>query len=147
MIWSFIWLALLIGFLVVEASTVSMVSLWFAVGALGGILTSLLGGPVWLQVTVFFVLSLGCLLALRPLVRKYIQPKLVKTNVDSVVGKTGVVQEPIDNNVPSGSIKMDAMVWTARSLDGTPIPAGTLVRVEKIQGVKAIVTPVYAQVQ
>ena len=136
-----VWLVLMVVFLAAEASTVSMVSLWFAAGALIALLTALAGGPAWLQTLLFLVVSAGLLLALRPLVKKYLSPKLTATNVDSVVGTTGLVTAAIDNVSAVGQVKLGAMEWTARSTSGQPIPAGTLVKVDRIEGVKAFVSP------
>ena len=136
-----VWLVLMVVFLAAEASTVSMVSLWFAAGALIALLTALAGGPAWLQTQLFLAVSAGLLLALRPLVKKYLSPKLTATNVDSVVGTTGLVTAAIDNVSAVGQVKLGAMEWTARSTSGQPIPAGTLVKVDRIEGVKAFVSP------
>ena len=136
-----VWLVLMVVFLAAEASTVSMVSLWFAAGALIALLTALAGGPAWLQTLLFLVVSAGLLLALRPLVKKYLSPKLTATNVDSVVGSTGLVTAAIDNVSAVGQVKLGAMEWTARSTSGQPIPAGTLVKGDRIEGVKAFVSP------
>ena len=136
------WLVLLIGFIMVEASTVSLVSSWFACGALAALIASSLGAEVWLQVVLFFGVSAVCLALLRPILKKHFTPKLVKTNVDSVVGQKGVVTVAIDNIKAQGQVKLDAMVWTARSASGEPIPEGSVVCVEKIEGVKVFVTPV-----
>ena len=136
-----IWLALLVFFLVLEASTVSMVSLWFAAGALAAMLVSLFRGAIWLQTVIFVTVSAIMLTTLRPLVRKHITPKLTKTNVDAVIGSTGLVTVAIDNVTAEGQVKLGAMVWTARSTTGEPIPEGTLIRVDRIEGVKAFVTP------
>lgn len=138
----FVWLLLFVLFLVAEGSTVTMISLWFAVGSLAAMITALLGGSLWLQLGVFLVLSAALLAALRPLVRRYIKPKVTATNVDSVVGSSGYVTERIDNLAASGQVKLGAMPWTARSTDGAPIEVGTLVKVERIEGVKAFVSPV-----
>ena len=135
------WLVLLVVFLLVEAATVGVVSAWFAVGALAAMVTALLQGPVWLQTVLLVVVSTGLLLALRPLVRKYLSPNLTATNVDSVVGSTGIVTAAIDNVSAAGQVKLGAMEWTARSTSGQPIPVGTLVKVDRIEGVKAYVTP------
>ena len=136
------WFVLLVVFLIAEASTVTMISLWFAAGALGALAVSLLGSGVWLQAGAFFVVSAVALTALRPIVRKYFTPRLTKTNVDSVIGAEGLVTQAIDNVSARGQMKLGAMEWTARSASGEPIPEGTLVRVEKIEGVKVFVTPV-----
>ena len=135
------WLVLLVVFLLAEAATVGVVSAWFALGALAAMVTALLQGPVWLQTVLFVVVSAGLLLALRPLVRRFLSPNLTATNVDSVVGSTGTVTAAIDNVSAAGQVKLGAMEWTARSTSGQPIPVGTLVKVDKIEGVKAYVTP------
>ena len=136
-----LWLVLLVVFLIVEASTVTLVSLWFAAGSLAALLVSLLGGPLWLQVLLFLVVSTLSLIALRPLFRKFIRPKLTATNVDSVIGSTGLVTIAVDNVSAAGQVKLGAMVWTARSTSGAPIPEGTLVKVDRIEGVKVFVSP------
>lgn len=137
-----LWLLLMVVFLAAEASTVTLISLWFAAGSLCAMIVCLLGGALWLQLTVFLAVSAVLLTALRPLVRKYITPKLTATNVDSVIGSTGLVSVAIDNVTASGQVKLGAMEWTARSTDGSPIPEGTRVRVDRIEGVKIFVTPV-----
>ena len=137
-----IWLVLVVVFLVAEALTVSMVSLWFAAGAVVALLLSLLHLQVWVQVVLFFVVS-GILLAcLRPLVRRHVAPKIVPTNVDAIVGTRGIVTTEIDNVCAAGQVKVNGMEWSARSTTGEIIPEGTLIRVERIEGVKAFVTPV-----
>lgn len=137
-----VWFGLLVLFLWVEASTVTMVSAWFALGALAAMITSVCNGALWLQVVLFFVVSTVCLLSLRPLAKKYFTPKIVKTNVDSVVGSRGKVLESIDNVAATGRVKLGSMEWTARSTDGQNIAADTLVAVDKVEGVKVFVTPV-----
>ena len=136
-----IWFVLMVLFLFAEANTVSVVSVWFAIGALTAMITALLGGQLWLQVVLFFVVSAGLLLALRPLVKKHFTPKLVKTNVDSMVGAKGYITTPVDNLSATGQVKLGAMYWTARSTSGDPIPEGTLVKVDRIEGVKVYVSP------
>ena len=137
-----LWLALMVVFLVTEAATVTMVSLWFAAGSLAALEASLLHAPVWLQVVLFLAVSALLLAALRPMARKHFTPKLSKTNVDAVVGSRGYVTADIDNVSATGTVKLGAMEWTARSTAGCAIPKGTLVQVDKIEGVKAFVTPV-----
>ena len=136
-----VWLLLLVVFLAAEAATVSMVSLWFAVSALVALLVALLGGPGWLQGTLFLVISAVLLALLRPLVKRYVTPRITATNVDSVIGSTGLVTTAIDNVSAVGQVKLGAMEWTARSASGQLIPVGTRVRVDKIEGVKVYVSP------
>ena len=137
------WLGLMVLFLVVEAACpLHLVSIWFAAGSLAAMVISLLNLPVWLQIMVFILVSTVALFAFWPLVRKYLNPKITKTNVDAVVGSTGIVTACIDNISAVGQVKLGSMEWSARSESGKPIPEGTLVKVERIEGVKAIVSPV-----
>ena len=142
-----IWLVLMVVFLMVEGATVAVVSLWFGAGALAALIVALLGAKLWLQVLVFFTVSIVLLAALRPIVRKYFTPRLTRTNVDSVVGSTGTVTVAIDNIAAQGQIKLASMEWSARSTSGDPIPEGTLVKVDRIEGVKVFVSPVEVSVQ
>ena len=136
-----IWFALMVVFLVVEAACpIHLVSMWFAAGALVAMLTAVFGGQIWLQVVLFTLVSIGLLLALRPLLKKYITPKKVRTNVDSVIGSQGVVLEQIDNVTGTGRVKLSGMEWSARSAAGEVIAPGEVIVVEKIEGVKVFVS-------
>lgn len=137
-----LWLILMVVFLIVEAATVTLASIWFAGGALCALAVSLLGLEVRVQVTAFLVVSAALLAALRPLTKKYLTPKVTATNIDAVIGSTGLVTAAVDNVTATGQVKLGAMEWTARSTTGEPIPVGTKVRVDRIEGVKVFVTPV-----
>lgn len=138
-----VWLVLLILFLIVEAACpLHLVSIWFAAGSLAALGIFFLGGALWLQVTVFLVVSCVLLAALWPLSKKYLTPKLTATNIDSVIGATGYVTVAVDNIHGQGQVKLGAMEWTARSTSAEAIAEGTLVKVDKIEGVKVFVTPV-----
>ena len=142
-----VWLVLLIGFIVLEAACpIHLVSIWFAVGALAAATTAMLGGQIWLQVTVFVVVSGALLAALWPFVKKFLKPRLTKTNVDSVIGTEGYVTDDVDNLSATGQVKLGGMYWTARSTGGKPIAKGTLVRVDRIEGVKAFVSEVKEEI-
>ena len=142
-----VWFFLLVVFILVEANTVALVSGWFAVGALAAMIASLFGAPLWLQLVLFFVISTALLAALRPLARKYFTSKLSKTNLDSIIGSTGLVTADICNGESRGQVKLGAMDWTARSASGADIPAGTHIKVDRIEGVKVFVYPVEVPVK
>ena len=134
------WLIAMIIFVVAESMTVTLVSIWFAVGAQGAILVALLGGGLMLQVTVFLALAIVLLFLLRGMVRKYLAPRVTKTNVDSVIGATGIVLTPVNNIAALGQVQVGGVEWSARSTDNTHIPAGAMVKVDKIEGVKVFVS-------
>ena len=138
-----IWMGLLIAFLVVEAACpFHLVSIWFATGSLAALVVYWLHGPLWLQILLFFIVSGGLLAALWPFTKKFLNPHLTATNIDSVIGSIGIVTAPIDNIEARGQVKLNGMDWTARSTTGDPITEHTRVRVDKIEGVKLFVTPV-----
>lgn len=142
-----LWMVLMAGFLIVEgACPFHLVSIWFAAGALVAGLAAMLCWPLWLQIVLFLAISCGLMAAMFPLVKKVLKPKIVKTNVDSIIGTRGYVTEDIDNITALGQVKLGGMFWTARSETGEKIPAGTLVEVKRIEGVKAFVAEVEAQV-
>ena len=134
------WLAAMVVFIAAEAMTVSLVSIWFAAGALGAILVALLGGGLVLQVTVFLALAVALLLSLRSIVRKHFTPHVTRTNIDSVIGATGIVVTPVNNIAALGQVQIGGVEWSARSTSGSHIPAGALVRVDRIEGVKVFVS-------
>lgn len=136
-----LWIVLAVVFLLMEATTVALVSIWFVVGALAALAANLLGAAVWLQVLIFALVSLGMLLLLRPFLRRFVDAHKIRTNVEAVIGKTCVVTEAIDNLEAQGAAKLGGMVWTARSEDGRPIPTDTVVVVRAVEGVKLIVVP------
>ena len=132
----------MVVFLIVEAACpVHLVSIWFAVGALTAVVVSMLGGALWLQILVFCVVSCVLLAALWPFIRKFLNPHLTKTNVDSIIGTQGIVTADIDNINAVGQVKLGGMEWTARSTSGDKISAGTVIRVDRIEGVKTFVSP------
>ena len=141
-----VWFVLMMIFLFTEASTVVMVSLWFAVGALAAMIASLLGAELWLQAVLFVAVSGILLSLLRPVFRKYVKPKIAKTNLDAIIDSVGIVTTRVDNVQSVGQVKIGAMEWTARSATGEIIEEGTQVKVERIEGVKVYVTPVLAAV-
>ena len=136
------WLAAMVVFIAAESMTVSLVSIWFAAGALGAIVVALLGGGLVLQVTVFLALAVALLLSLRSIVRKHFTPHVTRTNIDSVIGATGIVVTPVNNIAALGQVQINGMEWSARSSDNSHIPAGVMVRVDRVEGVKVFVTPV-----
>ena len=140
----YIWLAAIIVFLLVEAGTVALVSIWFAGGALLAMIAAALGAGVPVQLAVF-VLSSGLLLALMwPLAKKRINGRHVRTNADRLIGREVLVTEQIENLKETGEIKVNGVLWTAVSADGSVIPEGSLVRIERLEGAKVYVCPVKA---
>ena len=139
-----IWLVLMVVFIAMEAATVQLISTWFAVGALASMIVCLLGAEVWLQLVVFFAVSIVLLSLLFPMARKHLKPKLVATNADALVNRICVVTEDIDP-VEGGRVKLGDVTWSARA--DAVIPAGSLVKILRIQGTKVFVEQVEKEVE
>lgn len=137
----YVWLGLIVAFIAAEAATVSLVSIWFIGGAVAGLVSAILGAAVLLQIAVFLAVSAVLLALLRPIVKKYLHVNKTKLNADRLIGKTALVTEPIDNLEETGAIRMNGVLWTAKSVGGDTIPAGTRVRIERIEGAKVYVKP------
>ena len=142
-----LWLVLLILFLVAEGATAAITTIWFAFGALVAMLAAVFGLQTWVQITLFAVVSVGLLLALRPLLKKYVTPKKTATNIDAIIGSQGIVLERVDNLAGTGKVKLGNMEWTARSENGEIIEEKTVVSVQKIEGVKVYVSAVCVPVK
>ena len=134
------WVAALVVFLIVEAVTAGLVSIWFVFGSLVALICAALGAAVWLQIFWFVIVSVATLVLTRPLVKRYVDSRSVATNADRNIGRTAVVTERIDNLAATGAVKLDGVVWTARSTDdAVAIETGERVTVRAIEGVKLIV--------
>ncbi len=134
------WAIAIVAFAFLEGITAQLVSIWFVFGAIGSLITALCGGKLTLQIIVFLAVSAVTLIATRPIVKKKLHSKIEKTNADRCIGQDAVVVEEINNLEARGLVKTDGKVWTARSSDKSVIPKDTVVTVEKIEGVKLIVT-------
>ena len=140
MIW--IWLALLIVFIIIEVATVQLVTLWFAIGSLAALLTSIATDNIVIQVCVMLVVSALSLVLTRPFVKKLTKNEVHPTNADTNINQEGIVTEEINNLLGKGGVKIGGTLWTARSSrEELIIPEGAKVIVEQIQGVKLIVRP------
>ncbi len=140
MVW--VWLAAVLVFVIIEAATAQLVTIWFAIGAVCAFIVSVFTDSLALQILVFAAVSGVALILTRPIVRKFTNSKKVPTNADMYIGMQGIVLEDINNLECTGLVKVKGSLWSARSSDDTEIDSGSSVRVEKIEGVKLIVTKI-----
>lgn len=123
----------------VEAITVGVVSIWFAFGSLAALISAALHAPDWLQLVVFLTFSALSLIITRPLIKTKILLRTSPTNFDMLIGEKGITEDAINNISGTGTVKIHGKVWSAKSANGDIIPAGSVVSVSKIEGVKLIV--------
>jgi len=132
----------------VEAMGPALVSIWFAAGALIALILSLFSFipevtiPWWVQLIVFVVVSTMTLLLVRPLSKRYFKRNTVNSNVDSLVGKRGLLEQEIKPFNP-GLCKINDVLWTAVGVEGKEtIAKESVVEVVAIQGNKLLVKKV-----
>lgn len=135
-----IWIALSVVFFIVEGATNTLVSVWFAVGALFASICAAFGLSVWIQIIIFVLISAVIFFATKPLVKKLRIVKREYTNADRLIGSKAVVTEQIDNIKNKGQVNAGGQIWSARSEDDSIIEDDTVVNVIEIQGVKLIVS-------
>lgn len=137
---SIFWLAALVIFLVIEIATMGLTTIWFAGGSLAAVIVAVVGGPLWLQITLFLVISALLLFFTRPVAVKFFNRERIKTNVDSWIGKQAIVQEQINNLKGTGRVTLDGNEWSARAEQEDQIfEPSEIVIVKAVKGVKLIV--------
>ena len=134
----YVWLAVIIISVAVEAFTLTLCGIWFAAGGVAALIAASLSVGLMGQCIVFSALLL---VLVRPLCRRFLGSRQQATNADRIIGQTAVVTEPIDNVLETGAVKINGKIWTARSTTDAQIAIGTRVTVVEIRGVKAIVKP------
>ncbi len=137
------WIVIAIIAAIIEGCTPQLVSIWFAIGAVVTAIVSVFTDNIIIQLAVFVAISVICIVVTRPLAKRLKRSTGdTPTNCDRYVGKTAEVIVDVDNTNAVGQVKVEGSVWSARSSTGEPLPAGTRVVVNSIEGVKMIVTPV-----
>ncbi len=136
---SIFWLVLAVIMGVIEAVTTQLVCIWFAVGALGGCITSLFVDELWIQIVVAVAITLVTLIVTRPLAKRVTNATKTHTNSDRNIGKTALVIADIDNTMAVGQVKVENSVWSAKSVDDTIIKKDSKVLVKSIEGAKLVV--------
>ena len=139
----YIWLMVLVAFVVIEIATMGLTTIWFAGGALIALLLAYFKTSFYVQLAAFLIVSIVLLVVTRPLALKFFNQKREKTNIDSLIGKQAIVTADIHNLKGEGQVMLDGMEWTARAYEEErTIPAGAVVEVKDVRGVKLIVIEV-----
>lgn len=140
MMW--VWFGIAVALIIVECATIELVAIWFALSALlMGVIVGIASGLelIW-QISIFVALSVAFVFATRPLVKKLMaKRKGSETNLELIVGHKAVVTEKIENDLSTGAVKINGLIWNARTIDGNVVEKDEFVLVKEIQGNKLIV--------
>lgn len=135
-----IWLGLLLAFIIIEIATLGLTTIWFAGGALAGMIAALLQAGIPVQISLFLLVSFALLFLTRPIAVRFLNQNREKTNAAGLIGRTCIVKEEIDNLKAMGCVVIDGQEWTARCPDDRMvIPKDKIVVIQEIRGVKLIV--------
>ena len=138
------WLLAAIGFVVLEAMTLNLVSIWFAVGSAAALLSCLVTGSFRVQAVVFIAVSAVCLLAFKPLAKR-LHKQPTPTNGDRALGREARVLTPVSAQ-QTGRVRLDGVDWSARcATPGDTLTPGQACRVTEIHSTLLIVEPVLTE--
>ena len=138
----YVWLILAGIFVIGEVITSGFLIFWLALGSLIAMVVSFVTDNIIIQTTVFLISSAILILATKPLIKKFANTETVKTNVQSIIGKKGLVTKDISSINSTGQVKIDGELWSAIGMNDMDISKGTEVKIEEIKGVKVIVSPI-----
>lgn len=130
------WFITFLILLFIELITVNLVTIWFAIGSLGALITASITDMVVIQIIVFIILSVVSLIVTKPIVKKIRTRKITPTNLDRVIGRIGTVTKKITKD-SYGEVKVEGSIWTAKA--NKEIREKSQVKVLKIEGVKLLV--------
>ncbi|WP_326911396.1 NfeD family protein [Sedimentibacter sp. MB31-C6] len=133
------WLGIIVACLVIEASTLGLATIWFAIGALAALIIYIIGFSIQIQIVIFLVVSVICLIFTRPIAVEKLKIGKTRTNADSLIGEYVKVQSRINNIDNEGTVKVRGQVWSARASNDEVIEKDEIVLVKEIRGVKLIV--------
>ena len=133
------WLGTVVACVIIEAMTVNLTTIWFAIGAVSAWLIYLTGLGLEVQIVVFLLVSIVCLIFTRPIAVEKLKVGRFKTNADSLIGQSCKVESTIDNINNTGTVNVKGQMWTARSADAQVIEKDEIVIIKEIIGVKLIV--------
>ncbi|GAB4276983.1 MAG: hypothetical protein Kow0056_07990 [Coriobacteriia bacterium] len=141
-IWFWFWVVLAVILIVLEIFTAGFFMLPFGIGAIAAAVVTVFAeeAVVW-QWVAFLLVSFVSLVALRRVAARITHEPPEKVGADRVLGKTGIVIEELDPTSTKGRVRIETEEWRAETPDGTPLPVGVKVRVERIEGARVIVVP------
>lgn len=132
------WTIILVLSIIIEAITIDLVSIWFGVGSLVALVSQIFHASTTVQIVLFIVVSLICIVGSRPLAKRYLRGNTVKTNLDRMIGEHCLVTDTIQAD-KKGEVKVNDRVWFATSLNNEVITAGQYAQVVAIEGSHLIV--------
>ena len=137
-----LWIAVALVFAIGEVLTLSLFAGFISLGAVGAAVAAFVGDDIVSQSVTFAVVAvLGIAVVRRPLMG-YLQGRagpLVVSGAAAMIGQTALVVDAIRGPHERGHVRIAGEDWPALSRDGSPVEAGTSVRVVEIRHATLVV--------
>ncbi len=134
-----LWIAAILVFVIIEASTAAVISIWFAGGALAALIASVLGAGIGFQMFLFLLVSVILVAFLRKIAFKSLKQNDEKTNLDRIIGSEILISREVNNKMNQGSAFVGDVEWKVKSQNGEIIPENKEAVVVGIEGVRLVV--------
>ena len=128
------WLIIILILSSIEIITINLVTIWFVASAAIALVVSLFTDSFYIQFLVFGIAGLIIMVLTRPILRKLLKKDDTKTNLDRVIGMSGICTEEISSKNDIGEVKVDGKRWSA--ISSSKIKKGDVVIITEINGVK-----------
>lgn len=129
----YVWLIIIIILTILEAMTINLTTIWFVASGIVALIASFFIDNYLIQFGIFVILGVLLLVTTKPILEKALKVRKEATNVDRIIGATGLVTEKITRN-ENGEVKVDGKRWTAYA--EKTIKTGSTIKVLSIKGVK-----------
>jgi membrane protein implicated in regulation of membrane protease activity len=137
----YFWIAVIVLCAVFEVVTIGLTTVWFAIGGAVALLLAIFAVSPGFQALAFLAVSIPLLVLTRPLLVKRLRLGKDKTNVDALIGVVGLVTEDI-KELGTGQVRINGQLWTARTDQESALAKDTRIQVDRVEGVKLVVSPV-----
>lgn len=139
MAWGWMWIAVIVVALIIEALTDQLLCIWFVPAAIVATILDFVAVDIIWQALVFLILSLVGIFVFRRFLAKFKRDKSGKTNIEAIVGEKCIVTERIDTFAGCGQAKIKGQIWSARGISENDVfEVGDILQVVAIEGVKLI---------
>lgn len=136
-----LWGILIIVSIIIELITEEITIIWGTVGAIFALISAVFNAPIWLQIIIFIVCTIGFIIVFRPVIQKHRKKEVIHTNADRIIGMVAVVSEGFKNGEIGRAI-VNGQTWRAMSQSNEAFFEGEKVQVEGLSGTKIIVSKI-----
>ena len=133
------WGVIFVLAVMMDVASMQLVSIWFAIGAVGAFIGTLADLGFTGQLGIFVLVSLLLLLVTRPFLSKLRVKQTPPMNADKDIGTQAVVIQTVDAAMGTGRVRANGVDWIAVSETGEVLDVRTIVTITRVDGAKLFV--------